>query len=129
MSDFTFEPMALTPSLEAFLATRIDSVETLELLLLAARGTAVLPAAAAAERLGIDPEVGAAKLEALATGGLLSREEGGFRYAPPDPDVRKLVVDLGRDYAVSRANVINVIYSANLERLRKFADAFRVRKP
>jgi DNA-binding IclR family transcriptional regulator len=120
--------MALTPPLEVFLAGRIDSVETLEVLLLVARGAAPWSAAAAAERLGIDPDVCAAKLDSLASAGLLSRDAGEFRYSPENEDLRKLVAELGREYTDRRANVINVIYSANLDRLRKFAEAFRLRK-
>ena len=120
--------MALTPRLETFLASHIDSVESLELLLLVARGTASWRAEAAAERVGIDRDVAEAKLDSLASAGLLSRDEAGFRYSPGSDEVRKLVLDLAREYTDRRANVINVIYSANLERLRKFADAFRLRK-
>jgi len=120
--------MALTHRLESFLAAHIDSVEDLEILLLVARGTASWSAETAAERLGIDTEVARARLERLAAAGLLSREAGGFRYSPADDDTRRLVAELAREYADRRANVINVIYSANLERLRKFADAFRLRK-
>lgn len=120
--------MAIQPPLEAFLSTRIDSVEALEILLLVARVAAPWSPAAAAERLGIDPDVCAAKLESLASVGLLSRDAAEFRYSPENEEVRKLVAELGREYADRRANVINVIYSANLDRLRKFAEAFRLRR-
>ena len=121
--------MALTPSLESFLAARIASVEELEILLPVARGNAVWSPAAAAERLGMTAEVAGANFESLVSSSLVTREAAGFRYRPGDDETREIVSDLAREYAERRANVINVIYSANLERLRKFADAFRLRKP
>ena len=120
--------MALTPQIETFLSARIDSVETLEILLLLARGKALWSPEDIAETLGLERDDTAERLAALESARLVSRESGGCRFSPADPAVRTLVADLAREYAEHRANVINVIYSANLERLRKFAEAFRLRK-
>jgi len=120
--------MALKSPLEAFLATHIDSVETLEILLLLARGKALWPTESIAETLGLEADVTAERIEALVASGLVARVGTGCRFSPGREETRELVAELAREYSEHRANVINVIYSANLERLRRFADAFRLRK-
>ena len=120
--------MALTPPIVAFLESHVDSIETLEILLLLARGKALWSPEGIAETLGLEPEVTAGRVDALVAAGLVAREGNACRFSPAGEGTRALVGELAREYAEHRANVINVIYSANLDRLRKFADAFRLRK-
>lgn len=119
--------MAITPAVESFLTSRIDSVEELEILLLTRIGGA-WNADTAGERLGIDREVARVKLESLTAARLLAREGEAYRYAPQDEEIPKIVAELVREYSERRANVINLIYSASLDKLRKFAEAFRLRR-
>lgn len=120
----------LTPALRDLIARFFDSVESVELVMLLRRSPQTFWAPAAmAEQLGIREDVARRKLDALSRGGILAvgSETGAFRYAPKDDDIRSGVDELAAAYAEQRVNVINTIYSANLERLRAFSNAFRVK--
>jgi hypothetical protein len=107
-----------------------DSVESVEIVLLLRRSPQTFWAArAVAEQLGIRADIAGAKLDALGRRGILSvgGQTGAFRYAPKDAAVAKAIDALAAAYADRRVSVINTIYSANLERLRAFSDAFRVK--
>ncbi|MGH9442581.1 MAG: hypothetical protein ACRD16_09945 [Thermoanaerobaculia bacterium] len=121
--------MALKSSIEAFLATRIDSIESLEaLLLLFGGGSQSLTTRKTAETIGISQEAAERALLALCESGLAELDGTGFRYAPADPKDASTTAELAREYQSRRAEMINAIYTGNLERLRQFADAFRLRK-
>lgn len=71
-------------------------------------------------------------LESLRAGGLLvatHTPELQYRYAPKTPEMERAIADLDRLYQERRVTIINLIYSAPTEKLRNFADAFRLRKP
>ena len=117
--------------LRNLIATSIDSIEGLEILLLLRRSQhAYWATRAIAEQLGIAPEIVGTKLDALRRAGLVSvgEETGAFRYAPRNEDLAAAIGDLARAYNERRASVVNTIFSANLERLRAFSDAFKVTK-
>ncbi len=121
--------MSLSADIEAFLVSRIESVERLEaLLLLSENGSSPLTATKVGESIGIEEEAAERALHSLQEDGLLEFDGTAFRYAPADRDVSRIVEDLGREYRNRRTEVINAIYSGNLDRLRRFADAFRLRK-
>lgn len=120
----------LTPALRDLIARHFDSVESVEMVLLLRRSPQTFWASTAvAEQLGIREDVARRKLDALSRNGILTvgAETGAFRYAPNDDTVKSGVDDLAAAYADQRVNVINTIYSANLERLRAFSNAFRVK--
>ena len=120
----------LSDDSRALIGTVIDSVETLEILLLLRRSPQTYWAAAAvAEQLGMRPETTRTRLEALRHRGLLAAgaDTGAYRFAPSDPKVVNGINELADAYADRRISVINAIYAANLERLRAFSDAFRMK--
>ena len=121
----------LSGPVRELIARCIDSVESAELLLLLHRSPETFwAAAAAAQRLAIRPEIALKKLNALANCGLLAQGSGtgAFRYAPVDQAQASLVDELAEEYAVRRISVVNTIYSANLDRLKAFTDAFKLKK-
>ena len=120
----------LSPSLHDFIARSIDSLESLELLLLLRRSPDTYWAAdAAAQQLGIKPEVARKKLMVLRDAGLLAEgaETSAFRYAPADVKTAATIDELAGAYAYQRIHVTNTIFSANLQRLRAFTDAFKLK--
>lgn len=86
-------------------------------------------AAAVAEQLGLQERVVRSKLDGLAKNGILSVGDatGAFRYLPKENTLAKQIDELATAYAERRISVINTIYSANLERLRAFSNAFRMK--
>jgi predicted transcriptional regulator len=120
----------LTSEVIELITRAIDSVESIEIMMLLRRSPKTFWAAAAvAEQLGMKQEVAAAKLDALQRQDILKRGEvtGAFRYAPAGEELKQRLEELATEYTDRRANVINTIYSANLERLRAFSNAFRVK--
>ena len=123
--------MGLSPGPNPLLGDPIDSVEALELLFLLRRSPDTFwTAGAASQKLGIRADLASRKLSRLVEAKLLvrGRDTGAYRYAPATDDWRKLVDDLAAEYEERSIGVINAIYSANLERLRAFSDAFRLKK-
>jgi hypothetical protein len=119
----------LRPEVQQLIGDCIDSVEAVEILLLLRRSEAYWTSDAVATQLGMKPQLAAAKLRALTDGKLLvvGSGSGAFRYAPPTPEARQAIDLLAAAYADQRIHVINAIYSANLEKLRAFSDAFKLK--
>ena len=118
-------------ALTSFVAEHIPSVLALEvLLLLRASRSRSWDAATLAGELRIDRHFAGAQLEALARSGLLERpgEGASYRYAPSSPERDEIVRELDTEYAERRVSIVTLIYAAPTERVRAFADAFRVRK-
>jgi hypothetical protein len=121
----------LSAAVRDLIARSIDSVESIELLALLHRSANTFWAAeAAAQRLGISPDLAGKKLNALADTALLCRAvtSGAFRYAPSDEALKPAVDELVDAYANRRISVVNEIYAANLDRLKAFTDAFKLKK-
>jgi DNA-binding IclR family transcriptional regulator len=51
-----------------------------------------------------------------------------YQYAPRSAEMGQAVADLDGLYQERRVTIINLIYSAPTEKLRNFADAFRIRR-
>jgi hypothetical protein len=122
--------VGLTPKAQKLLGDPIDSVESLELLFLLRRSPETFwTADAAAQQIGIAPQISSRKLARLADAKLLvrGRETGAYRFAPVG-EALPSIDELADEYAERRAGVINAIYSASEERLRVFSDAFRFKK-
>jgi hypothetical protein len=67
----------------------------------------------------------------MAAGGLASVAEGSpaqFRYEPRSADLADAVQALARAYADRRVTVIGLIFAKPTDKIRSFADAFRIRK-
>ncbi len=84
---------------------------------------------AAAQKLGIGANLAAKALSRLANAKLLARgvETAAYRFAPADDAIRAALDELATAYQDQRITVINSIYSTDMERLRAFADAFRLK--
>jgi predicted ArsR family transcriptional regulator len=120
----------LSPHIRELIARAFDSVEAVEIVMLLRRSPETFwGAPAVAEQLGIALKTAQAKLDALHHHGIVTVGErtGAFRYAPKDDTLKAGIDDLAAAYADRRVSVINTIYSANLERLRAFSNAFRVK--
>ena len=120
----------LNAEVRELIARHLDSVESIEILLLLRRSPQTYwGAPAIAEQLGINPDIARAKIEALRSSGMITvgEQTGAFRYGPPDEQTRSAIDELAALYANRRSSVINEIYSANLGRLRAFSNSFRVK--
>lgn len=120
----------MTDEAKALIALSVDSVESIELLMLLRRAPDTFwRSEAASQQLGIAREITNRKLAALTAAGLLVRgaETGAYRYAPRDEEMEARIAWLAEAYANRRVAVIHAIYSANLEKLRAFSDAFKLK--
>ncbi len=115
-----------------FIVDRVDSVEQLEILLLLHRHPErAWNAESLARELRISAFSGGERLEDLMRAGLLARVDGSahdFRYAPETPALDESVSGLATAYAKRRVTVINLIFSKPIDKIRTFADAFRLWK-
>lgn len=133
--ELRYTPAVARPDLpedvQAFVASYIDSVVQLELLLLlrADPGRAWTPPEVARE-LRIEPAWTATELGKLAVRGLLAPADGvpTYRYAPGKPELEAVITALAHAYAERRVSVINLVYSRPSDAIRSFAEAFRFRK-
>ena len=122
----------ISQDVRTLIIERIDSVVHLELLLLLhANAGRAWTAADVAQELRIDASWAAGQLGELAARGLLAPaadQPGAFRYAPGSPELDAAVTQLAKDYTERRVTVITLIFSKPVDKLRSFADAFRLRK-
>ena len=121
----------LPPESKSLLLCHFDSVESMEIAALLERSsTAYWTPQAISQQLGIPLTVIDAKLVSLLDARLLVRGEqtGAYRFAPATEELGERMRELLRFYSEQRAVIINTIYSANLERLRAFSNAFRLKK-
>ena len=117
----------------AFITEHIDSVLQLELLLLLRKKRdRDFDAAEVVRELRIDPAWSAGQLEQLCAAGILACVEAGgarrYHYAPKSAELDGAVQKLEQAYTDRRVSVISLIFSKPTDKLRSFADAFRVRK-
>ena len=111
-----------------FIARHIVSIEQLEILLLLReqRARAWSPAEVNDRIQSSLPSV-SDRLEDLVRRGLLRRDDDRFRYdAPADQDA--IIAELAAEYRDRRYTVIDLIFSKGSDKLKVFADAFRVKK-
>jgi hypothetical protein len=124
----------ISARVQQFIADHVDSVMQLEvLLLLAGQPGKVWTAPELAAQLRIDPAWVETQLRTMAAGGLVVAGEGGgqaaqFRFGPRTPELNAAVDELAHAYADRRVTVIGLIFAKPLDKIRSFADAFRIRK-
>jgi hypothetical protein len=122
----------LPEEVRRFVVDHIDSVEQLEiLLLLHGQRERTWTAETVARELRIAPISAGERLEEFLRGGLLTRTDGPpveYRYAPGSTKLEAAVDGLSRAYSERRVTVINFIFSKPVDKIRTFADAFRLRK-
>jgi hypothetical protein len=125
---------AIPDEVKAFIAAHIESVLQLEvLLLLHAQAPRPWTAAELAQELRIDAAWVAGQLASLADAGVLAATAAGgnapqYRYEPRAAELDRAVAGLAREYAARRVTVIGLIFSKPVDKIRSFADAFRLRK-
>lgn len=120
-------------NVERFIRDHIDSVELIEVLLLLKRNPGrEWTAQQVSERLYTSPRSAANRLDALRASRLVSvREDGSqayHRFQPADGALLRTVDDLEKVYGERRTTVINMVFSRPDEKIRTFADAFRIRE-
>ena len=117
--------------LKLFLEERIHSVAQLELLLLLRSDPAKAWSLDDASRaLAVPAEMAGSQLGELQVAGLLTSTNSppAFRYQPHSVELDQLVASLAQLYQERRVSVITLIYSKPVDKVRTFADAFRLRK-
>ncbi len=122
----------IPPRVQRFIATHIDSIEKLEvLLLLRAQAGREWSARDVSVELRITETSAAMRLADLAARRLVV-EKGGppplYRYSPGSPDDEKDITELQATYSTRRVSVISFIFSKPLDKVRGFADAFRLKR-
>jgi hypothetical protein len=114
------------------IADHIDSVEQLEiLLLLYQHPERTWDAEAVARELRVAAVSAAERLEDMTHSGILARKDGKpveYRYAPKSAGLGDAVRGLALAYSERRVTVINLIFSKPVDKIRTFADAFRIRR-
>lgn len=119
----------LPEELERFIRTTIRSVWALELLLLLAGQPERAWSEDEANRtLRGSAGLVRSTLAALVQAGLLAFEGGQYIYRPATPELRQRVEQLAEAHAARPLAVVQAILDAPNDRIRSFADAFRVRK-
>ena len=121
---------SLPQRVQRFLASHIDSIEKLEvLLLLRAQAARTWTGGEVAQALRIAEESARRRLDDLCERGMLACERSDcFRYAPISGTEAQAVDELAATYATRRVSVITYIFSQPTERIRSFADAFRLKR-
>ncbi len=113
------------------IAEHIDSVEQLEiLLLLYQHPERSWSEESVARELRISPMSAGDRLKDMARAAILSKvqgTEGEYRYTP-DAQMGEAVAGLAAAYSERRVTVINLIFSKPVDKIRTFADAFRLRR-
>jgi hypothetical protein len=115
---------------ERFIATDIDSVEQLEVLLLLRAAPDKHWTAKEVARALVSREDSAAHwLARMTERGLLTQLDNRYRYAARKPEPGRTIDALAESFAKYRVTVVALIFSKPSERVRLFSDAFRIRRP
>jgi hypothetical protein len=124
-------PDEIRADLRDFIVNEIGSIAELELLLLLYREPQkVWSAQEAAKALYTAEDATAAQLESFRARGYAAIDaEGTYSFTARSPDQHQLIADLAQLYQTRRVTVINLIYAGPVQKMKSFADAFRLRKP
>jgi AraC-like DNA-binding protein len=121
----------IPPEIRDIIVQHFDSPEAVDIVLLLRRSrNAFWSPAAVSQHLGIREDIAARQLAAMARSCILveAEQNRAFRYEPSDSCTESRIDELAEIYANRRMSVINAIYSANLDKLRAFSNAFRLDK-
>lgn len=126
-------PVEIPSYVAEFIGNHVDSVELIDVLLLLKRHRGQeWTAEEVSRRLHTSPQSAANRLQALRSSGIAAGEDGApgttYRYAPRDGTLERAVNGLEEAYGSRRTTVINLIFSKPSEKIRTFADAFRIRE-
>jgi DNA-binding IclR family transcriptional regulator len=120
----------LPGKLQRFIAAHIESVEKLEVLLLLYNSPETWWSAQSVyQKIQSNPQSVARRLVQLkAEGFLQENKDGCFQFHSKSPELADGVAELSTEYEQRRVKVIEAIFSHATEQMRRFADAFRIRK-
>lgn len=118
----------LPDELEQFLQRQIDSITQLEaLLLLRNESHTAWATQSVAKRLYVGEGETADALNRLSAQGLLSHNNGLYKFDPQTDDLRQGVALLADYYRRHLIPITNLIH-AKPRRIQQFADAFKIKK-
>lgn len=122
----------LPPAVTAFLASHIDSLEHLELLLLVMHAPERWwDAPAVSTELDLHPDAARQALDHLASRNLLAIRVTGdvrYQYQPGRQDLATAARQVADAYRSRRLAVLKLVTRPERRSLRDFADAFRIRR-
>ena len=123
----------ISPAIRDFITEQIDSVLQLEvLLLLFAHRSRAFTIDDITSELKIDANWLSAQLARLCGVGILicmsQSNVSTYQYQPARRELDEIVQGLADAYAQRRVSVVSLIFNKPTDRLRHFADAFRIRK-
>ncbi len=123
----------ISPAIRDFITEQIDSVLQLEvLLLLFAHRSRAFTIEDITKELKIDANWLSAQLARLCSVGILvcmsQSNVSTYQYQPAKRELDEIVQGLADAYAQRRVSVVSLIFNKPTDRLRHFADAFRIRK-
>jgi DNA-directed RNA polymerase specialized sigma subunit len=120
----------ISQRLKKFIKEQIHSVFALEVLLLFHRNQSrSFTASEIANELGIEVEVAQQQLSELVSADVLTTTAGvksQYSYDPVDEEVASMVDHLAVAYAKQRVPILSLILSEHPDRIRGFAEAFRL---
>ena len=122
----------IPPRVQRFISTHIDSIEKLEvLLLMRSRASREWNARDVSQELRITEASANARLEDLTARRFLLRQAGPpptYRFNPASLEDEQDISALQETYSTRRVSVISFIFSKPLDKVRGFADAFRLKR-
>ena len=120
----------ISEDLKRFIKEQIQTVSTLEvLLLLHHHQPKALSLAEVANELGFEDDIVGAQLAALEAIELVipsSTKQAKYKYRPNNEAVGSMVDQLAANYCRQRVPILSMILSEHPNRVRLFADAFRI---
>ena len=123
----------ISPAIRDFITEHIDSVLQLEvLLLLFAHRSRAFTTDDITKELKIDANWLTSQLGRMCAVGILvcisQSNISTYQYQPAKPEINAAVTGLAEVYVQRRVSVVSLIFNKPTDRLRHFADAFRIRK-
>lgn len=120
---------AFPPELKQFIVQHIESLAQLEVLLyMREHADRSITPQELANRLALTVELSSAILADLTKRGLVAKVEAAYRYQAASGEIDQLVAVLAEAYRSRRLAVTNEIYSKPLQKVKTFAEAFRLRR-
>lgn len=121
----------LTHELRAFVKDRFSSADQIGIVLLLLQDPErSWTTSEVADRLKMAPESTAMRLFLLASAGLIAFEPAGvprYRYAATDETTDRLLHELVPVFAGNTEEVLRIIAAAEVDPIRTFADAFKLK--
>jgi hypothetical protein len=122
----------LPAELRAFLHSCVESIEQVELLIMLRGSDRFRTAREVSSEFRSSPARARTDLETLAARGLLEvrvGDETSYRYRPKTEELARYCDLLAQHYVTSRQAVIGFVATESRSSAKRFADAFKLRKP